>query len=301
MFVMKKRNLLNWIQATRPWSFTASASPVLLTLLYLTWIKCDVNWIYGICAIALIIIFHAAGNTWSDYNDFKHNIDTETTSGAKSITSGEFKAEEIRSLSLGLLTVGLIGGLALTWFVGWPLLVFGAIGALLTILYPKMKFNALGDVDIFLCYTLLPTLGTSFLATGAMEAQALWATIPSGLITVAILHINNMRDMKSDYEAGIRTIPLIIGYEKSITLYLAETFLPYVLLLVCIPHEVMSWWSLIVFLSAPLFYQLANRLVKAEGYNSPELKQMDELTAKFQLVFSLLLVIALILAIVKPD
>ena len=87
---MKKHSLKDWMIAVRPWSFPASSMPVVVTLAYLYWMQQDINWVNGIWALLNIIVFHAAGNTWSDYFDYKHKVDARDTFGAKTLTDGMF-------------------------------------------------------------------------------------------------------------------------------------------------------------------------------------------------------------------
>ena len=61
----------DWLVAVRPWSFPASAMPVAVTLVYLWWLGERVDWLNGVWALLDIIVFHAAGNTWSDYFDYR--------------------------------------------------------------------------------------------------------------------------------------------------------------------------------------------------------------------------------------
>jgi 1,4-dihydroxy-2-naphthoate octaprenyltransferase len=116
--MMKKHSFKDWLIATRPWSFPASAMPVLVTLGYLFWQGMAVDWTIGVFTILNVVLFHAAGNTWSDYKDYKSGVDREDTVGGLSIVSGQFAPEEIKRLSLGLFAVAVAGGLALVWFTG---------------------------------------------------------------------------------------------------------------------------------------------------------------------------------------
>ena len=211
----KKHGFKAWLIATRPWSFPASSMPVVATLAYLHWAGESINWLIGLWTLATIIVFHAAGNTWSDYFDFKKGVDREDTVGGTAITSGEFQACEIKRLATYLLTVAVVSGLGLAYCTGLPTLYFGVAGCALTLLYPMLKFNALGDLDIFLTYSVLPILGTSYVATGSIIEKALWLVIPIGLITVGILHINNARDIEHDKRAGIRTFAMLVGKRAS--------------------------------------------------------------------------------------
>ncbi|MBQ5818337.1 MAG: prenyltransferase, partial [Bacteroides sp.] len=66
-----KHSFKEWMIAVRPWSFPASAMPVLVTLAFLNYAGYEMNWWYGVWALLNIVVFHAAGNTWSDYFDYK--------------------------------------------------------------------------------------------------------------------------------------------------------------------------------------------------------------------------------------
>lgn len=122
---MKKHSLKDWMIAVRPWSFPASSMPVVVTLAYLYWMRQDINWVNGIWALLNIVVFHAAGNTWSDYFDYKHKVDARDTFGAKTLTDGMFAPREIYGLSMALLAVALVAGVGLLWRTGLPLLYIG--------------------------------------------------------------------------------------------------------------------------------------------------------------------------------
>ena len=174
---MKKHSLKDWMIAVRPWSFPASSMPVVVTLAYLYWMQQDINWVNGIWALLNIVVFHAAGNTWSDYFDYKHKVDARDTFGAKTLTDGMFAPREIYGLSMALLAVALVAGVGLLWRTGLPLLYIGIGGAACSLLYPPLKYRALGDVVIFLAYALLPTLGTCYVATGVVDWNVLWINL----------------------------------------------------------------------------------------------------------------------------
>ena len=98
---MGKHSLGQWFFAVRPWSFPASAMPILVTLAYLFWTGADMNWGYGVWALVNMVLFHVAGNVWSDYHDFKKSVDREDTTGATTLTTGMFQPNEIRNLAIG--------------------------------------------------------------------------------------------------------------------------------------------------------------------------------------------------------
>ncbi len=293
---MKKHSFSEWFMATRPWSFPASAMPVIVTLAYLYWMQQDVNWLIGICALANIVVFHAAGNTWSDYFDFKKGVDREDTIGGMSIVTGQFQAKEIRTLAIILLIVAIAGGVIITIYTGLPTLYIGLAGFILTVLYPFLKYNALGDADIFLTYSVLPILGTSYVAAGTFHPEVLWLSIPIGLITVGILHINNTRDTEHDKRAKIKTFAMLIGGKTSAYLYCFEILFPFIWILGGIVCGIFPLMSILVIIAIKPAIDNAKKALRypQEGINA--ILGVDEMTAKLQLVFSLLLAVSLFMA-----
>ena len=292
----KKHSFKAWVLATRPWSFPASAMPVLVALAYLNWCDYKINWIAGVWALLNIVIFHAAGNTWSDYFDYKKGVDREDAIGGMSIVSGEFQACEIKRLAWCLLSVAVAAGIGLMLYAGLPVLYFGLAGCVLILLYPWLKYHALGDLDIFLTYSVLPILGTSFVATGYLHKEVLWLMLPIGLITVGILHVNNSRDIEQDSRAGIKTFAMLIGKRASVYVYLAELLLPFVAILVAAICGALPWWALVVVVALKPALDNCRAMLKLPSEGMEALVGIDEKTAQLQLMFSLLLSISLFVA-----
>ena len=289
----KKHGFKAWLLATRPWSFPASAMPVLATLAYLFWHGYEINWLTGVWALLNIIVFHAAGNTWSDYYDYKRGVDREDAIGGMSIVSGEFQACEIKRLAWILLVIAVVAGIGLMLVAGLPVLYFGLAGCALIVLYPWLKYHALGDLDIFLTYSVLPILGTSYVATGALNYETLWLMLPIGLITVGILHVNNTRDIEQDSRAGIKTFAMLVGKRVSVALYIAELMLPFVCVLVAAIYGAMPWWSLVVLVALKPALDNCRAMLKLPAEGMKALIGVDEKTAQLQLMFSLLLSLSL--------
>ncbi|MBR5512022.1 MAG: prenyltransferase [Bacteroidaceae bacterium] len=293
---MKKHKFSRWMFAVRPWSFPASAMPVAVTLAYLFWRGMEIDWLSGVWAIINVVVFHAAGNVWSDYFDYRKGVDAEDTFGAKTMTSGEFTPREMLNLAIGLLSAALAMGVGLMLRAGLPLLWFGLAGALTVVLYPRLKYSALGDVDIMLAYALLPTLGTSFVATGCLQWEALWIALPVGLITVAILHSNNTRDIATDNRAKISTLAMNLGRNASKWLYAAEVLLPFAWVVGCAFAGVFPLWTLLTLPAVVPAWMGARDMLRHDEQSADTIANLDERTAKLQLMFSLLFTVSFIVA-----
>lgn len=292
---MRKHTFGEWMIAVRPWSLPASAMPIIVTLAFLFYKGSDINWLYGLWTLVGMMLFHLTGNTWSDYFDYRKKVDAEDTFGAKTMTTGMFQPEEIKKLAIGLLIVSVICGLSLFAVTGLPLLYIGIAGAALTLLYPILKYNALGDLDILLTFAFLPTLGTSYAATGAVDWNVLWIALPVGLITDGILHSNNTRDVITDKRAGITTMAMGLGSKFSAWLYGFEVIFPYVWVGACSIIGIMPLATIMVFLTLPVAIASAQAMKHSLTAGPGIIADLDVKTANLQLLFSVLLTIALVI------
>ncbi len=288
--------LKDWIMAARPWSFPASAMPVIVSATYLFWLGKEPDWLMVLWTLVTIIIFHAAGNTWSDYNDYMKGVDRDDTIGGVSITSGEFEPSEIKKFALLLLSAAVVSGLLITYSCGLPVLYFGLAGFVLTLMYPWLKYRALGDVDIFLTYSLLPLLGTSFVAIGEIEWSVCWLALPVGLITVGILHVNNMRDALHDKRANIKTLAMMAGDRASAIIYSFEVLFPFVCVAVCAVTGIFPIISLFVFAALKVAWKNALMAMRFQQEGMDAVRGIDEKSAQLQLMFSLLLSLSFVIS-----
>ena len=291
-------SLKEWILTTRPWSFPASAMPVLTTFAYMTWVcsiyNLPIDWVNGILAVVGIVFFHASGNMLSDIRDYKKGVDKGLD--FMPLVNGSFTTKEYLRLSLTLFAVGLAIGFYILSRCGWPLLYAAVYGAFFTLTYATFKYFALGDLVIFLSYAIIPIMGTTYATISEYYTPALVLALPIGLITVAILHVNNTRDIESDRAAGIRTFAMLIGLKPSLKLYAFEVLFPFLLVIATIFCGWLPWYSLIVLLAVPKAWSNARTVLSAKKSGVEVLAPIDAATAQLQLIFSLLLTISLFVA-----
>ena len=282
--------------AVRPWSTPASAMPIIVAVSYLFWKGAQINWPMALLTLFGMIMFHLTGTVWSDYFDFRKKVDADDTFGAKTLTTGMFEPKEIRNLALGLLVVSIICGVTIFVLTGLPVLWIGLAGVLLTLLYPFLKYNALGDLDILLTFAFLPTLGTSFTVTGALDWSVLWIALPVGLITDGILHSNNTRDVRTDRRAGITTMAMSMGPKVSAWLYSFEMIFPYVWVAVLSMIGVLPILTVVVFLTLVIAISNSNVMIKSIKGGVEMIADLDVRTANLQLFFSLMLSVAFVIS-----
>ena len=293
---MKKHTFGEWMIAVRPWSFPASVMPIIVSTAYLFWKGARMNWLMALWVLVTMILFHAAGNTWSDYFDYKKKVDSDDTFGAKTLTTGMFEPSEIKKLALGLLTVACLSGIGIMLCSDIRILWFGLGGAFLAMAYPYLKFNALGDVDILMTFAFIPTVGVSLAVTGAIDWSVLWIALPVGLITDGILHSNNTRDIMTDRRAGIKTMAMGLGPKASAWIYVFEVLFPFVWVAACSLAGVLPLTTIIMFMALPVAIACAKTMKNSIKGGPVLIADLDVRTANLQLAFSLLLTVAFVVA-----
>lgn len=298
---MAKRTLKDWLIATRPWSFPASAIPVIAISAYMFWLHTTnpdyaFDWVNALLALPMMILFQAAGNLISDYYDHIKGVDLpDSLNGVRHIQSGKFSPIGSYQYGLTLLACAAGFGALILWRAGFEVAWIGVLGILFTLCYPWLKYHALGDVDILVCYALLPSLGVSYITSGVYLWDVLWLCLPFGLITVGILHANNTRDIRNDRRAGIITIPKLIGGRASQRIYAIEMLTPFILTGVYVITQQWPYTALLTLLVIPKAWKLSVIMLKAEKEAELPIANLDQQTAQTQLMFGLLLTIGFII------
>ena len=287
----------DWIIAARPWSFPASTMPALIAVSYAFYMHSkmpmDVNWWYGVLAILGAAIFQASGNLISDYFDYKHKVDrAETFGSSRMLVDGVFKPNTILYYGLTLLVIGSIIGLYLLFNTSVSLLWIGAIGVIGTYFYYKLKFNALGDITILIIYGLLISLGAYLVATNMLNWKLLLIGAAPGFLIVNILHANNLRDIKHDGEALIKTQAMLLGVKNSIYQYIILGIGAYIIIVMAVVFGILHPLSLIVFLTFPVLMKNIKQIRQADIDKPEIIKDMDAQSAQLVMMFSLLLAVS---------
>ena len=223
-----------WIKAVRPYAYSASLVPVAIGGLHARAAGAEFSGLRFGAALAAGVLMHTAANLWNDYYDFKHGVDRAGGGlGSGVLVAGEMTpARCFRGAALcAELAVAL--GVWLAAQTGWGLLllgVFGLFGALAYSAGPlSPKHRALGEVWLFLLMGPGLTLGGALAQTGRFSWGAIAAGLPAALLMVLILYANNLRDVRSDRAAGLRTLPMLFKPIEAKALALVLLATPYAL------------------------------------------------------------------------
>ena len=297
---MTKHNLKEWVAATRYWSFPVSSMPVIATFAYLfSKGMLPLEWrslLVFLLSVLGVIVLHSAGNLLSDWADYRSGVDSEQAYAVPNLVFGHFKPVEYLRMSIVLFVLGCLIGVGVVLLSGPAVLLVGAAGVLLTVLYSFLKYHALGDLDIFIIFGILTVLGSTAAATGAIVWDALVLSVPLGIITVSVLHANNTVDIETDGAAGIKTFAMLLGAKASSILYRIYMVLPFL----CIVVSVCVGWlhplALICLIAAVPSWKNFAQAGQFAKKGLDAMKGLDQGSAQMQLVFSGLLSLGLLIA-----
>jgi 1,4-dihydroxy-2-naphthoate octaprenyltransferase len=110
-------------------------------------------------------------------------------------------------------------------------------------------YRALGEVFVFVFFGPVAVVGTTFVQTGTLPGLAFAVSVPIGLLIVAILVVNNLRDIHGDAAVGKRTLAVLLG-ERATRIAFAGLFV--VAFAVIAAVGLARPWALLALLAAPL-------------------------------------------------
>ena len=285
-----KAQLKKWAVVLRAYSWPASLVPVVLGSVVAARAG-RFAWGDFLLTFFAALIVHSAANLANTYFDFKRGVDKKETADDRGLVDGLMTPRGMLLTALGLFAAGGSIGLLLVFKNGVPELFWlGAAGFALAWFYTgtgfAYKYRALGDLGIFFAFGPFIVSGTALIQARAFVPEALWASIPVGLLIVGIVHANNMRDVRSDGEARVSTLAIAMGPSAALRFYYALIFAPYAFTLTLGS----IWPPVFCALSAPLAVKLKERA--ARGEFSPLVPETARLVAVFGLLLSLSLYIA---------
>jgi len=288
-----------WLQAARVFSLTAAVIPVCLgaALAFKSGLNCA--WFLFPLVLICSLLLQAATNLVSDYYDYINNVDKDYTFGSSKVIAQKLLTPK-QVLFAGFISFALCAALALImlYYRGLPLLIIGLIGILGGLFYSAKpigyKYFALGDFAVFILMGPLMVLGSFLVITGKLSLTPILASAPVAFLVTAILAANNLRDIKHDSDAHVKTLAILLGRPLAAYYYCFLLIAAYASILLLVYLQILSPWTSLVFLTAPL--ALRNiKLALASRVDDPQkIATLDILTAQLHLTFGLILIIAMV-------
>ncbi|MEZ4754728.1 MAG: 1,4-dihydroxy-2-naphthoate octaprenyltransferase [Bdellovibrionota bacterium] len=192
------------------------------------------DWLFWTVLITTCLI-QIATNFANDLFDFKKGADTLDRLGPVRVTSAGLATElQMKNVLVATLIISGILGLIIVLNSHWVILLVGLVSLVLVLAYTTGPFplSYLGVADFFVIIFFGPvaTAGTYFVLSGDLSRASLSVGLAVGLISTAILVVNNTRDMSEDIKVGKRTLQVRFGRKFSNLEYLFLVLLPSFLL-----------------------------------------------------------------------
>jgi len=219
-------NTKAWIQAARLRTLPLSFSGIIVGTALARY-QGQFNWPIFILALLTTVGFQVTSNFANDYGDGVKGTDNEDRIGpARALQSGSISRKALKQGILVSVIISMFLALALVYLAfgldNLPyILVFMVLGVLsiwaaikYTVGSNAYGYRGMGDLFVFLFFGLLGVLGSMFLYTKSLDWNALFPAVAIGLLCVAVLNLNNLRDIASDKKHGKITMVVKMGFEK---------------------------------------------------------------------------------------
>jgi 1,4-dihydroxy-2-naphthoate polyprenyltransferase len=224
-----------WILGARPRTLPAAIVPVAVGTAAAVGESPIVAWRSG-AALVVALALQVGVNYANDYSDGVRGTDAEgaRVGPVRLVGSGMKSASAVKRAALASLGVAAVAGLALAAAVGWELLAVGALAIAAAWFYtggPRpYGYAGFGELFVFVFFGLVATVGSAYVQIGSISGLAVAVAVPVGLLSTALLVVNNLRDIPGDTEAGKRTLAVRLGDQRTRILYTALMVTPFLLI-----------------------------------------------------------------------
>lgn len=209
------RQLKIWYRASRPFTLSASAVPVLVgSSLALQ----EGRFSPGLFILVLLasVLVQVTTNLVDEYSDHSRPEGKEKLLAPyKVIALGLLSSTAVRRGAAVCFGVAAAIGIFLTIVVGWPILVICLASAAVAYFYsasPRpLGTIGLGQPLVFIFMGPVMVLGAYYVHTQTFTLPALWLSLPVGFTVTAILAANDLRDLEEDRTAGKTTVVTLLG------------------------------------------------------------------------------------------
>ena len=282
-----KNNLQIWVQAARLRTLPLSVSGIIMgNALALS--HNDFSFIIFLLSILTAIAFQIVSNFANDYGDGIKGTDNEQRIGPKRVlqqgllTSKNLKRGILVSVLVSIiLSIALIyeslGLDKLLFSVLFILLAIGAVAAAIkyTVGTNPYGYSGLGDLFVFIFFGWVSVIGSYFLQINSIDLSIVLFATSVGLLSVAVLNLNNMRDIENDLNSSKITLAVRLGGYKAKVYHFFLISIAIILFFIGIGEQPLLIKTIYTLVFVPLFFHLYRVFnVKEPKQFDPELKKL---------------------------
>jgi 1,4-dihydroxy-2-naphthoate polyprenyltransferase len=257
-----------------------------------------IHWGFYLVTVLGVILLHGGSNVINDYFDYRQKIDTTDVPGgygneARVLIQKLLRPSQVLCVALILFAFSLAIGIYMTTVRGWTIFLLGFLGFLTGLLYTfrpvALKYIALGEPAVFFMWGPLIVSGAYYVQRDGFSFEAIWISVPIGVLVALVLLANNIRDLQFDSQVGIVTLATLLGRRWAVGVYQFLLMGVYIATALLVFEGLLSFWSFLTFLSLPLALKLVRMLEKEVTPDA------DARTARLDGAFGTLFIIAILL------
>jgi 1,4-dihydroxy-2-naphthoate polyprenyltransferase len=219
-----------WLSGARPRTLPAAIVPVT--------VGSGVAFGYGRfslwrAALALVVALalQVGVNYANDYSDGVRGTDERRVGPVRLVAAGLARPRQVLTAALACFATACVSGFALAAVTSWWLLLLGAAAVAAAWTYTggshPYGYRGMGEAAVFVFFGVAAVAGTAYVQMDRLTWLALAASVPVGLLSCALLVVNNLRDIPSDTAAGKRTLAVLIGDHRTRVLYAGCGLIPF--------------------------------------------------------------------------
>ncbi|ANF53230.1 1,4-dihydroxy-2-naphthoate octaprenyltransferase [Chryseobacterium glaciei] len=292
----------DWIKAARLRTLPLSLSGIIMGAFIAKWRLYGEGgiWDWKIFALALVVtlLYQVLSNYANDYGDGVKGTDAKRATEAESraVASGRITAKQMKNAVILFSALSFVATIALLYIAFIPkymnefyiFIGLGVASILAAIGYTVGKkpygYMGLGDLFVFIFFGLVSVCGSYFLFTKTFSWDMLLPGTAVGMMSMAVLNLNNMRDIESDRLSGKNSFALRIGFKNAMIYEMILLQLPLILIMIFLGLngfiQNQNYYVFIVMILLIPFAKLRRKImaVKEPKELDPFLKQVGILT-----------------------
>ncbi len=230
------------------------------------------HWPSALLCLVSAILIQVGTNFFNDVADFRKGADTKARTGPLRATAAGLVSERAMFRATAVVFgLAVLAGSYLMWRGGWPIVVIGVLSILFGMLYTagRNSLASLGVADLFVLIFFGPVAvgGTYYVQALTIDMTVVVAGLAPGVLSVAILLVNNIRDVDEDRQSGKRTLVVRLGRSWGVRMYricvLVAASVPIALLVL----EPEKRWAVLSLLALPIAIIVASRVAVVTNGN----------------------------------
>ncbi len=227
----KKVTFGDWVSGARLRTLPLAVAPVLIgsgAASIMNMFDAPLSLLCLVVALALQI----GVNYSNDYSDGIRGTDDFRLGPPRLTGSGAVAPKRVLAVALAFFTVAAVAGVAIVIVTQlWWIAIVGVLAIAAAWFYTGGRrpygYAGLGEVMVFIFFGLVATMGTTYVQAGEVNQESMFGAVGIGLISCAVLVVNNIRDIETDTKAHKRTLAVRMGKTASAVLFCVLLLIPF--------------------------------------------------------------------------